>query len=86
MDEFSIGGQRQFMKTTIVTNFDPTSTSGIEGVGHHKYLLIGAWLECESCSINLEGLVTLRLEGLRCSTQGALVLVILYVSPHLAPM
>jgi len=68
------------MKATIATNLDPTSTSGIEGVGHHRYSLIGAWLECESCSINLEGLVTLRLEGLRCSTQGALVLVILYVT------
>jgi hypothetical protein len=74
------------MKATIATNLDPTLTLGIEGVGHHRYSLIGAWLECESCSINLEGLVTLRLEGFRCSTQGALVSVIIYVSPHLAPM
>jgi hypothetical protein len=74
------------MKITIATNLDPTSTSSIGGVGHHRYSLIGAWLESKSCSINLEGLVSLRLEGFRCSTQGALVLVILYVSPHLVPM
>jgi len=37
VDEFSIGGGRQFMETTTTTNFEHIGTWGIMGLGCHKY-------------------------------------------------
>jgi hypothetical protein len=64
------------METTTTTGLDPTLILGIRGFGCHKYWLISAWLKSESCFVDFEGLATLRLEGLGCTTWGALVLMI----------
>ncbi len=42
VDEFWIGGQKQFMEATTIASLDPTLTLSIEGVGCHRYWPIGA--------------------------------------------
>jgi len=62
---------------TTISSFDSTSTSSIKGFGHCRYWPIGAWSKFKSISIDLECFATLGLQGLRCTTLGALVLVTL---------
>jgi hypothetical protein len=64
------------METTIATSLDPTLILSIRGFGCHKYWMISAWLKFESCFVDFKGLATLGLEGLGCTTLGALVLMI----------
>jgi hypothetical protein len=51
------------MEVATIISFDATSTSSNRGVGCHRYWPVGAWSKFESCSINFEGLATLRFEG-----------------------
>jgi len=73
VDEFSIGGERQFMEAAIMTSFDPARASSIKGLGHRKYWLIGAWSKFESFFVDFFGLAILGLEILGSTTWGAFV-------------
>jgi hypothetical protein len=77
VDEFQISGRKRFIEATKATSFDPTRISNIGGLGHNKYWLIGVWLEFESLFVDFSGLKTLKVEGIRSTTWGALVLVII---------
>jgi hypothetical protein len=66
------------MEITTTINLDPTSTSGIGGLGHCRYWLIGAWSKSESPFVDFLGLVTLKLEGLESTTWGSLVLMVVH--------
>jgi len=67
--------------SSVVFNLDshlnPLRSMGVHHLGHHKYLLIGAWSKFESPFADFSNLVVLRLEGLGSTTWGALVLVII---------
>jgi hypothetical protein len=85
VDESLIGGRRRFMEVATTINLDPTRTSGIRGLGCHKYWLISAWSKSKSPYANFSNLTALGLEGLGFATWGAFMLVIIW-GLHLVPM
>jgi len=65
------------MEVATTTSLDPIGTSSIRGFELYRYWLIGAWSESKSPFVDFSSLTTLRLEGLRSVTWGALVSVII---------